>query len=238
MSEINTLEDMQNAYVNKGYIMLNTGVKEPWMLEMVSEHFGSLRGGTFWDKYYEVKYDPVSEPVSDSVALSPTELLLHTDGTFEASPPDNVAFQCVQNDIEGFGNSVLVDVWELIERLAEPTRQVLLETQFRFQRTGKGVTANVDAPILERNGESYKVRYRRDSKYKLSPPTKEAEIALTNFEQALALQDLQKTIYLKPGDILFVNNQRMLHGRTALSGTRPRILRRFWVSAGSEQVHS
>jgi gamma-butyrobetaine dioxygenase len=234
VSKINTLEDIKRFYIHYGYIVLHTNVKEPWMLEMVSEQFGSLQGGTFWDKYYEVKYDPVSEPVNDSVALSPAELPLHTDGTFETSPPENVAFQCLQNDIEGFGVSVLVDVWELIKCLAEPTRQVLLEAQFRFQRTGKGVTATVDAPILELKGEDYKVRYRHDSKYSLSPPTKEADLALANFEQVLALKDLQKMVYLNPGDILFVNNHRMLHGRTVLSGTRPRVFRRFWVSAGSE----
>ena len=134
--QINTLKDAESIYLDKGYIVLNTNIKEPWILEIVSEHFGSLQEGTFWGKYYEVRYDPASEPVKDSVALSPAELPLHTDGTFETSPPEHVAFQCLQNDSEGFGVSILVDVWELTKHLAEPARQVLLDTPFRFQRIG------------------------------------------------------------------------------------------------------
>jgi alpha-ketoglutarate-dependent taurine dioxygenase len=35
---------------------------------------------------------------------------------------------------------------------------------------------------------------------------------------------------LQPGDVLIVDNRRMLHGRTAIEGNKDRHLKRFWIN--------
>ena len=39
---------------------------------------------------------------------------------------------------------------------------------------------------------------------------------------------------LAPGDILLIDNHRMLHGRSAIAGACERVLRRYWVAERSE----
>ena len=40
----------------------------------------------------------------------------------------------------------------------------------------------------------------------------------------------QKRIKLTSGDVLVVDNHRMLHGRTSIKGTRTRLLNRYWLA--------
>ena len=230
--QFDTLEDINQVFETEGFVLFRTGVRELWILDVLAEHFGSVRGGTFWQKNFEVKFDPAdpaSRAITDSVSQSPTEFPLHTDGSFEKEPPRVFFLQCVQNDLEGYGVSILVDIWQVVERLSQQTLKILLETPFQFQRTEKGITAVTSAPILEFNGISYNIRYRNDRKSKLIPPNEDTKQALTEFEQITLRQDMQTIKFLQPGDILMVNNQRMLHGRTALSGSHYRVLRRLWV---------
>jgi Taurine catabolism dioxygenase TauD, TfdA family len=38
------------------------------------------------------------------------------------------------------------------------------------------------------------------------------------------------SFHLQPGDVLIVDNNRMLHGRNAIRGDKQRLLRRLWIS--------
>jgi alpha-ketoglutarate-dependent taurine dioxygenase len=235
--QLSTLEDINQVYDKEGFVLFHTGVTEVWILDLLAEHFGTVRGGAFWKKHFEVGNhlyitfdpdDPASSRIKDSVARSSTEVRLHTDGSFESTPPKALFLQCVQNDTEGYGVSVLVDIWKVVKELSPLNLKVLLETPFQFQRIENGVKVKKEKTVIEYNN-IYAGCYRNDRKSKLIPPTEEAKLALDEFEQIISAQVLQETLFLNPGDILLVDNQRMLHGRTVLSGTHPRMLRILWM---------
>lgn len=48
------------------------------------------------------------------------------------------------------------------------------------------------------------------------------------FEELIKQTDPMK-IRLEESDILIINNHRMFHGRTAISGSKDRFLKRFWL---------
>lgn len=147
----------------------------------------------------------------------PESLSPHTD-----SPLVNtVAWYCVRQDPK-VGSSVLIDCKPLIEALPESTREILRETHIGF-------------PLYK--------RFKTDTYPILRPGTTSDEIYYTHWllldnyseKQIVALQALESSISdakqivlrLKPGEALFVDNKRMLHGRDDIPQDSPRYLYRI-----------
>ncbi len=75
------------------------------------------------------------------------------------------------------------------------------------------------------------MRYRYDAKYRPTTSLPRAAAVLEIFRQALD-EAIGESILLRAGDVLLVDNRRMLHGRTALSGkVRRRMLRMSFTPA-------
>lgn len=225
------LEDIQTLVKTNGYVLLSSGVTDIWIVELLAQQFGIPRGGTFWEKYFYVEFAPGArnQTAEQSLAYSSTDFPIHTDGSFEDKPPNIFILQCIQNDRKGYGTSILVDGWAAASMLEESTLRILLETPFEFKRTRKSKSSTTHAPILKRKENTFEIRYRRDHNFQLIPPSDSAQIALQKWEENLRTPELQVNLDLVPGDILIVNNQRILHGRTPLSGKQHRILRRLWL---------
>jgi len=105
----------------------------------------------------------------------------------------------------------------------------LLNSRFQFRRIAEGKEASINAPILELVEQSYKMRYRNDNNFNLVSLSQDSESALNEFQQLISLPELVVSVQLKVGDVLIVNNYRMLHGRTPLSGKQKRTLQRLWI---------
>ncbi|MBV0934897.1 TauD/TfdA family dioxygenase [Marinobacterium weihaiense] len=147
----------------------------------------------------------------------PESLSSHTD-----SPLVNtVAWYCIRQDPQ-VGSSVLVDCKPIIEALPESTRKILRKTHIGF-------------PLYK--------RFKTDTYPILTPGTTSDEIYYTHWllldnyseKQIAALQALESSISeaektvlrLKPGEALFVDNKRMLHGRDDIPPNSPRYLYRI-----------
>lgn len=227
MFQFSTLQEAHAIYRSHGYVVFETGVVNPWVLELIAEHLGAIRG--IWGKNYELGHKPYSETSTNSVAQSLSELPPHTDGTFEIDLPPSLILQCVVPDKDGFGISTLIDCWKVIELLSTQTKHTLLKTPFRFFREEMGKQVTLMAPILELQDSVYKVRYRNDHKHPLIPPTGEARVALTDFIDGISKPSVMTEIQLKAGDVIWIDNHRFLHGRTGLSNQIQRKVRRYWI---------
>jgi len=229
MKKITELEEMRRIYDVQGYVVLETGISDIWIMELLAVYLGSVRG--IWGKRYEVNFRPDQEVTKNSVAQSATELPPHTDGSFEIDLPPSFILQCIESDLEGYGVSVLIDSWKVIEMLSKQTLQVLLDAPFKFYRAEMGKEVTLSAPIIERDGASYQFRYRNDRKHPLIPTSDESSQALKELVAAINSNQVRNEFQLKPGDILWANNKRMIHGRTELSNKVPRKVRRFWLQS-------
>lgn len=225
---INNLRNIEEQMDSIGYVVLQTSVKEQWILELLKQHFGSNVADSYWKDLFEVRFEPNSYVPTDSIVNSDQELYLHTDGTFEPTPPRSFALQCVQNDIDGYGDTLLVDGWSIVDQLSLTSRTILEESVFQFRRPESNQVL-LEAHVLEVIDGKYRLRFRNDKKYILRPPSEEAKVALSEFERLARSLQNRISVSLMPGDILLVDNWRFLHGRTALSGRQTRFLRRAWL---------
>jgi hypothetical protein len=158
-------------------------------------------------------------PESTRMVTSAQALDVHTDH-YKA---DLIAWYCVQQCDEG-GETILVDA-EAAYASLPIMHQRALE---RVRLTEHKVFADDQeshALVEIQNG-------RRKFYYSFwlltEPDTDEEREALNAFRTALDQVPRQR-IKLQPGDVLVIDNGRMLHGRTAIEGNKQRLLKRYWV---------
>lgn len=171
---------------------------------------------------------------------------MHTDGMHrEGHVPDYFTLYCVRPARLG-GELLLVDVADLSARLDErPDILSTLRLDFFFDTRAAdiGLPQTVRRPILEESHNGTRVHYFRE--YIESGQRKSGRSALTAKQmEALEFVDavvadpsLQQTVRADCGEMLFINNARLIHGRTDFTDdpetTKRRLLFRTWIDASA-----
>jgi hypothetical protein len=185
-------------------------------------------------------------------------LMPHTDQSARGTPPDFLVLACVANECDRGGESILVFAQPVVDHLGdtEPDAVDLLQDPvfplFNVPKRDFAVTA----PLLwfddERRAPGAAVvrtRFRDEAVragFEVMHRPSAAHVAA--FE-ALAQRYHDETRWvlcrLDPGDVLVVDNTRVLHGRTELRGGQRRHLRRLngryrggWATGGRAGVAS
>lgn len=181
----------------------------------------------------------------DHIDLSETdrEFPPHTDSTFLREPHHYIALTCVERDEDCGGESYLLasDRVRAAVRDAggEDALQALREPLFPFvlhdPLHGDGVQLT---PVLGRAGA---LRYRRDVLDDLQARRPElwsdrARSAYATVRAVLDKLQGQDRFTLEPGDMLLLDNRRVLHGRLPITPGATRVLRRMkgYASAGAD----
>ena len=161
------------------------------------------------------------EDRSTSLVRSADGLDLHTDH----HRADFIVWHCLAQSDAG-GDTLLVDAWESYATLSPATRTVLERVMLEEHSVFAGDTER--HPLVTLRGDRPRVYYSywlaADS---LAPDEREAFEAFARGVNAASLIRVR----LEPGDILAIDNGRMLHGRAPVGGNRQRHLRRYWVQA-------
>ncbi|HVX11426.1 MAG TPA: TauD/TfdA family dioxygenase [Pirellulales bacterium] len=169
---------------------------------------------------WHIRYDAsAANGATASRTMEP--LPLHTDGAFEEPPPRYLAQYVVREDRFGGGETLLVEVAEIVRRLSPETVETLRSTRFRFRAPAeyaKGVPHR-DAPILYGDGL---MRYRRviiDESL-----CRSAKSALDELDAAIAAIEPTR-LRLHSGTILLLDNARFLHARSEVRDPERHLLR-------------
>ncbi|MEM0989540.1 MAG: TauD/TfdA family dioxygenase [Pseudomonadota bacterium] len=163
-------------------------------------------------------------PQGPTTQLSRTNraMPLHTDSTYEERPHELIAFQMVQADRSG-GQSILAPVDEVLGMLDDETVDALHQPLFPF--------GPFKRPILEGTGHQTRVRYYRrqiaPGLDPLQPKSAACIAAMNNLDHALAEVGQAHRANLQAGDLLVMNNHKVLHGRTALPADSARLMYRY-----------
>jgi hypothetical protein len=143
---------------------------------------------------------------------------LHYDFDQATNPPDGFALFCVRPDPRGGGESTLFDYRRFLSLLSDKDKATLSNIRFSYaglyDQNGIGDVYNPH-PLLERRpGREPVLRYNG----KIQPDL-DGDMAtlFTGLEQYFRAHSA--VIPLKPGQMLMVNQDRMLHGRDALNMT-------------------
>jgi hypothetical protein len=171
---------------------------------------------------------------------SSAQLNMHCD------PTDVVALMCIRQARSGGLSSIVSSAAVYNEIVAHhPEHLALLCRGFPYDR--KGEQGDAEAPVTERipvfarRGERLDCRYARSyvmgAADRLGQPLTDAERAALDCVDAIARRpDLCVLMDFQPGDIQFLDNLAVLHGRTAFEDAPEpdarRYLYRLWLQMG------
>ncbi|MEZ5407056.1 MAG: TauD/TfdA family dioxygenase [Acidimicrobiales bacterium] len=160
-------------------------------------------------------------------AYSTTFLEPHTDGTYTVDAPGLQLFACLDREGTG-GESIAVDGFAAAERVraADPEAfAVLARVEVPCQYLEPGVHLRATRPVLrvDRTGRLVQVSFNNYDRAPFLLPPDEMERWYDAYARLHAeINDRRHwlAIGLEPGQVLVIDNWRILHGRLGYTGTR------------------
>ena len=211
-----------SAFFRYGYVVLrNTPTKEG-TLHRITERLGYIVGQNF-GQIFDVR----AEPNPTDLAYTSIELLAHTDQPYRRPVPGIQLLHCLCNEAPG-GDSTLVDGLAasralLVERPELHAALVDTEVEFRYDIGSDTVVSRGHILEYDPHGRSRQIRFNT----KLDAPVLRAGADLDGYYAGrrwltdwLNDPSHQVTFRLEPGDVMFMDNRRALHGRTCFDSSR------------------
>jgi hypothetical protein len=158
-------------------------------------------------------------PGKRTYLASPGAIPLHTD----YPDADLIAWRCESQDDDD-GASLLLDGRDVVRALDAPTREALTRAMLpAMVRLGD---EPLPTPILSGTGDLASIFYAP-----WLEPVGRPDAALEPLRAfRRAVEQTQPTAHrLAPGDVLLVDNHRVLHGRGRILERSARRLRRLWI---------
>ena len=153
----------------------------------------------------------------------------HTDSSYMPRPHELVAFQCIVSDQAG-GESILIPVADLLPRLYREVVTLLRAPVYPF--------GNHLYPILAGETGNEQIRYYRAQIDRIleagaSPLSDKHRAAIETLDAVLQPTGQFSQFHLQAGQIVFMHNHRVLHGRTGFSPESDRLLYRVRLHVAS-----
>lgn len=163
------------------------------------------------NKWIDIRYDP---SLPNSFRNSDTRQPLHTDGSYEKEAPDVTFFVCVKNLVYG-GSTVFLDGNHLAECLEYYDKELFKQCTQVELIFSKGndfkkrpiITFDSKGPILTWN--FYRIDCKKESHYRIRDGFH------FFLENKMFNSDHLESVKLMPGECLFFNDERVLHGRNS-----------------------
>ena len=156
-------------------------------------------------------------PESRALVMSDKALDLHTDHQRARF----IAWHCIRQTDQG-GTSLLLDVGLLFDQLPETEQHHLSGIRFAAHKVFDGDPS--EHRLLTKSNDHRRFYY---APFLVLPEYREDPV-LIKFRQ-LVREAVPVTIDLAEGDVLVVDNHRILHGRAAILGSKDRQLERCWI---------
>ncbi len=211
-----------------GFAKLTGGPVDSGALLQVAALFGYVRE-TNYGRWFEVR----TEINPSNLAYTGLGLQAHTDNPYRDPVPTLQILYCLQNSAEG-GDSMVIDGFRAAERLRdEDARGFGLLSRYcaRFEYAGsKGVRLTSRRPMIELapDGELICIRFNNRSAAPITdvPYDDMADYYAAYRRLGEIIDDpaMEVRFKLGPGECFIVDNTRVLHARSAFSGTGSRWL--------------
>lgn len=158
-------------------------------------------------------------PESTRLLASNNAMGFHTD-----HPAANyIAWFCNSQSAIG-GESILLDTRKLLDQLSNTSQQLLSEITLKTHQVfHDDKISHPLLTILENEAQVYYASWLVNQ-----PFFKEHQNILHRFEELIASATPTKLL-LSEGDVLIIDNHKMLHGRQGFTKNSNRWLTRFWI---------
>ena len=208
-------ESLLDFYKYGFVIFENVPTKDNFIVNFANS-IGSIRRTNFGE-FFNVK----SKPNPNDLAYTSLPLAPHTDNPYRKPVPCIQLLHCIENEVDG-GLSTLVDGLAVTEELKEEHPgffQILTEIKVRFQFVDDNVVLEDWAEMiqLDENKRLKQVRFspRLDFVPLMDKEKLELYYAARNkISEMYNSEKFRIEFKLKPGDLLMMDNYRLLHGRT------------------------
>ena len=199
-----------------GFVIFENVPTQDNFIVNFANSIGSIRRTNFGE-FFNVK----SKPNPNDLAYTSLPLAPHTDNPYRKPVPCIQLLHCIENEVDG-GLSTLVDGLAVTEELKKehPTFfQILTEIKIRFQFVDDNVVLEDWAEMiqLDENKRLKQVRFspRLDFVPLMDKEKLELYYAARNkISEMYNSEKFRIEFKLKPGDLLMIDNYRLLHGRT------------------------
>ena len=214
--------DFLSAFFRHGYVVFRNTPAEVGTVARIADRLGYIVGQNFgW------VFDVEAKPSPTDLAYTSLELLAHSDEPYRRPVPGIQMLHCIRNEAPG-GDSTLVDGLAAAMALADAHpdwHAALVETEVEWRYDMGTDTVVNRGHILEYDLHG---RYRQIRiNTKLDEPIVRPGQDLSAFYDGRRWLTAwandpahQVTFRLRPGDVMFMDNHRALHGRTAFDPTR------------------
>ena len=229
LEEINSFEFRENLFEEEtmyqalikfykyGFVIFKNVPTQNNFVVNFANSIGSVRKTNFGE-FFNVK----SKPNPNDLAYTSLKLAPHTDNPYRNPVPCIQMLHCIENEVSG-GLSTLVDGYTVTEKLKEDFKNyydILTEIKVRFQFIDQSV-------VLEDWAEMIKLDHNKNFKQvRFSPrldfvPLMEKErldlyyFARNKLSELYNSREFRIEFKLIPGDLLMMDNYRLLHGRTS-----------------------
>ena len=220
-----------------GFAKLTNGPVHSGALLDIVRCFGYVRE-TNYGKWFEVR----SEINPSNLAYTGQGLQAHTDNPYRDPIPTLQILYCLDNSAAG-GDSIVVDGFHAAQRLRdEDTQAFELLTRYcsRFEYAGSAdVHLSARHPMIELapDGELTTIRFNNRSAAPITDVPYHDMAAYYNayrrFAEIIDDPNMKVSFKLDPGESFILDNTRVLHARTAYSGSGARWLQGCYADKDS-----
>jgi gamma-butyrobetaine dioxygenase len=203
-------------FLEFGFLILSHVPSVPRTILHVAAVFGFTRETNF-GPLFEVR----SVPAASDLAYTSLPLDPHTDNPYRSPVPGVQLLHCLANETTG-GLSTLVDGFAAAEalRVRDPAAFQLLATtpvRFRYRDDSTDLVASAPPIELDATGRLQAIHFSpRLDFVPLGPPQALASYyrARRAFDHLLRSPEFEIRFKLDTGELLIMDNRRLLHGRT------------------------
>ena len=206
---------LTNFYQYGFVIFKNVPTKNNFIVNFANS-IGSIRRTNFGE-FFDVK----SKPNPNDLAYTSLPLAPHTDNPYRNPVPCIQMLHCIENEVNG-GLSTLVDGFTVTENLKgnfPEYYKILTEVKVRFQFIDQSVVLEDWAEMiqLDEQGKFKQVRFSPRLDFVPLMDKEKLELFYSARKKISELYNSDKyriEFKLQPGDLLMMDNYRLLHGRT------------------------
>ena len=230
-------EALQNFYKFGFVIFKDVPTKDNYIVNFANS-IGSIRRTNFGE-FFNVK----SKPNPNDLAYTSLALAPHTDNPYRNPVPCIQILHCIENEVNG-GLSTLVDgltVTEILKKNYPEFYKILTETKVRFQFIDQDVVLEDWAEMIQLDEQKELKQVRFSPRLDFVPLIDKERLELYYSARNKISEFYNSVNYriefkLAPGDLLMMDNHRLLHGRTSYNANEgKRFLQGCYIDYDSTQ---
>ena len=215
--ESREMYNLLKSFYEYGYVIVkNVPTKNNYIVNFANL-IGSIRPTNFGE-FFNVRSVPNPNDLAyTSLALSP-----HTDNPYRKPVPCIQLLHCIENEVSG-GFSTLVDGFKVATHLKENNPkyfEILTKIKVKFKFIDKDVILENKGELIELDEKNNFKQIRFNTRLDYVPLLEKNQLNLyykarKEISNLYNSEQFRIKFKLIPGDIMMVDNHRLLHGRTA-----------------------